>query len=172
MLDYKRLSIQMESNCSIDSLANTLYPLTSLESQGDPFIGAKANVLSVEVRSSDSTATNVQSRLSSKMVSVNPEIDVRSIPVSQFTAFSSGTGVDVDSANFMGSLGRVFALGDIQLSGSFSTNYPLVSGGSVSTDGSLSVSLEGSFPIQIPSGLVAYAQPADATQAAWLAVVW
>ena len=158
-----------DGTAQIDSIANTLYPLTSLESQGDPFIGAKANVLSVEVRSSDSTATNVQSRLSSKMISANPEIDVRSIPVSQFTAFSSGTGVDVDSANFIGSLGRVFALGDIQLSGSFSTNYPLVSGGSVSTDGSLSVSLEGSFPIQIPSGLVAYAQPADATQAAWLA---
>jgi len=55
------------------------------------------------------------------------------------------------------------------LSGSFSTNYPLVSGGNVYTTGPLTVSLDENLPIQFSGEQTAYAQPSDSSQAAWLA---
>jgi hypothetical protein len=153
----------------IEELADPLSSLTSLENQGDPFLGARAQVLGVGVESSASTSVGSQSRLSSKKVVVAPQIEVRAIPASQFTVFALGTGLDVEQTNFTGSIGRIFALGDIQFSGSFSTNYPIVSGGNVYTTGLLAISLDPNSPIQFSGGQIAYAQPSDSNQAAWLA---
>ena len=153
----------------IEELADPLSSLTSLENQSDPFLGARAQVLGVGVESSASTSVGSQSRLSSKKVVVAPQIEVRAIPASQFTVFALGTGLDVEQTNFTGSIGRIFALGDIQFSGSFSTNYPIVSGGNVYTTGLLAISLDPNSPIQFSGGQIAYAQPSDSNQAAWLA---
>ena len=153
----------------IEALAAPLGSLTSLENQGDPFLGARAQVLGVGVESSASTLVAAQSRLSSKKVVVAPQIDVRAIPASQFTVFALGTPLDVEQTNFADSIGRIFALGDIQFSGSFSTNYPIVSGGNVYTTGLLTVSLDPNSPVQFSGGQIAYAQPSDSNQAAWLA---
>jgi predicted outer membrane repeat protein len=153
----------------IDALADPLSSLTSLQNQGDPFLGARAQVLGVEAESSASTLVGAQSRLSSKKVVVTPQIDVRVIPASQFTVFTLGTGLDVNQTNFTGSIGRIFALGDIQFSGNFSTNYPIVSGGNLYTTGLLTISLDPNSPIQFSGGQIAYAQPNDSSEAAWLA---
>jgi hypothetical protein len=153
----------------LESLATPTSSLTSLENQGDPFLGAQARVLSVEVESSAATLASSQSRLSFKKVAVTPRIDVRAIPLSQFTVFTFGSGVDIDSVNFSGPIGRIYAQNDIQLSGSFSTNYPLVSGGNVYTTGPLAISLDANLPIQFSGEQTAYAQPGDSSQAAWLA---
>ena len=153
----------------IEALAEPLSSLTSLENQGDPFLGARAQVLGVGVESSASTLVGAQNRLSSKKVVVTPQIDVRAIPASQFTVFALSTGLNVEQTNFTGSIGRIFALGDIQFSGSFSTNYPIVSGGNVYTTGLLTISLDPNSPIQFSGGQTAYAQPSDSNQAAWLA---
>src|SRR5262249_53719452 len=75
----------------IEALAAPLSSLTSLENQGDPFLGARAQVLGVGVESSASTLVAAQSRLSSKKVVVAPQIDVRAIPASEFTVFALGT---------------------------------------------------------------------------------
>jgi hypothetical protein len=74
----------------IEALADPLSSLTSLENQGDPFLGARAQVLGVGVESSASSSVGAQSRLSSKKVVVTPQIDVRAIPASQFTVFAFG----------------------------------------------------------------------------------
>ena len=153
----------------VEALAVPSSSFTVLENQGDPFLGARAQVLGVGVESSASTLVGAQNRLSSKKVSVTPQIDLRAIPASQFTVFALGTGLDVEQTNFMGSIGRIFALGDIQFSGSFSTNYPIVSGGNVSTTGLLTISLDPNSPIQFSDKQIAYAQPSDSNQAAWLA---
>jgi hypothetical protein len=153
----------------LESFATPSTSLTSLQNQGDPFLGAQANVLSVGVESSAATIANSQSRLSVKKVAVTPRIDVRAIPLSQFTVFAFGTSVDIDSVNFGDPIGRIYAQNDIRLSGSFSTNYPLVSGGNVYTTGSLTVSLDENPPIQFSGEQTAYAQPSDSSQAAWLA---
>jgi hypothetical protein len=153
----------------IEALAAPLSSLTSLESQGDPFLGARAQVLDVGVESSASTSVGVQSRLSTKKVVVTPQIDVRIIPASQFTIFALSTGLDVEQTNFAGSIGRIFALGDVQFSGNFSTNYPIVSGGNVYTTGLLTIALDPNSPIQFSGGQIAYAQPSDSNQAVWLA---
>jgi len=154
---------------SIESFANPSTSLASLENHGDPFLGARASVLSVGIESSAFTLRNIQSRLSYKKVVLTPRIDVRAIPVSQFTVFTLGTGLAIDSANFAGPVGRIFASRDIQFSGNFSTNYPIVSGGNISMEEPLTVSLVANSPIQFRSGQIAYAQPGDSDQAAWLA---
>jgi hypothetical protein len=53
----------------VEALTVPSSSLTSLENQGDPFLGARAQVLGVGVESSASTLVGAQSRLSS-----NPEI--------------------------------------------------------------------------------------------------
>src|SRR5207244_10478506 len=117
-----------EGVASLESFAAPSVSLSSLDNQGDPFLGAKASVLSVGVESSAVTSVISQSRLSSKKVVVTPRIDVRGIPVSQFTVFAFGASVDIGSANFAGPIGRIYAQIDIRLSGSLSTSYPVVRG--------------------------------------------
>jgi hypothetical protein len=158
-----------EGVAPIESLAAPSSSLTPLENQGDPFLGASAIVLGVEVESSASSLAVMQSRLSSKIVVVNPQIDVRAIPLSEFTVFAIGNGLNIDQTNFAGPIGRIFAARDIQLFGNFSTNYPLVSGGDVDTVGSLTISLGTNSPILFSGEQIAYAQPGDSSQAAWLA---
>jgi hypothetical protein len=153
----------------LESFAAPSTSYMSLENQGDPFLGAKASVLSVGVESSALTAMSSQSRLSSKKVVVTPRIDVRAIPLSQFTVFAFGTGLEIDSSNFGGPIGRIFAQSDIRLAGNFSTNYPVLSGGNVFTAGLLAVSLGANIPIQFLGDQTAYAQPTDSNQATWLA---
>ena len=154
---------------SIESLAASSSSLIALQNQGDPFLWAKAIVLEVGIESSALTLGKTQSRLSSKAVLVNPHIDVRAIPVSQFTLCTMGSGLRLDQTMFAGPIGRIFALGDIQFFGNFSTIYPVVSGGNVDTVGSLTVSLDTNAPIQFSNDQVAYAQPSDSSQARWLA---
>jgi hypothetical protein len=153
----------------LDSIARSSDAFTPLDRQGDPFLGARASILKVEVKSSGLTSLSSLNRLSVKRVTASPEIDIRSIPVSQFTAFSSGTGLDLDTPNFSGSLGRIFAFGDIELAGRFSSDYPVVTGGSVFANRGLIVFPGTSSPVQIPGDFVAYAQPVDSSQAGWLA---
>ena len=154
---------------SIGSLASPETSLASLENHSDPFLGAKASVLRVGIESSAFTLAGIESRLSYKKLLLSPQIDVRAIPVSQFTVFALGAGLDIDSANFTGAIGRIFAVKDIQLSGNFSTTYPVVSGGNISMEEPLTVSLDANSPIQFQSGQIAYAQPVDSYEAAWLA---
>jgi hypothetical protein len=153
----------------IESCASPETFLASLENHGDPFLGARASVLSVGIESSAFTLAGIASRLSYKKLVLTPQIDVRAIPVSQFTVFALGAGLDIDSANFTGAIGRIFALRDVQLSGTFSTNYPIVSGGNISMEEPLTVALDANSPIQFQSGQIAYAQPGDSNEAAWLA---
>jgi hypothetical protein len=154
---------------SLDSFADLSTSFTALESHGDPFLGAKAKVFSIGVESSATTLASSQSRLSFKKVVVTPRIDVRGIPVSQFTVLSLGTALDIKSVNFPGPIGRIYARSDVQLVGSFSTSYPVVSGGDVQTTGMLTVSLDENPPILFSENQTAYAQPSDSKQAAWLA---
>jgi hypothetical protein len=151
----------------LDSFADLSTSFTTLESHGDPFLGAKAKVFSIGVVSSATTLES--SRLSFKKVVVTPRIDVRGIPVSQFTVLSLGTALDINSVNFPGPIGRIYAWSDVQLVGSFSTSYPVVSGGDVQTTGMLTVSLDENPPILFSDNQTAYAQPSDSKQAAWLA---
>jgi hypothetical protein len=154
---------------SLESFPTPLSSFTRLENQGDPFLGAKANVISVGIESSAVTSVATQSRLSSKKVEVTPKIDVRGIPLSQFTVFAFGTSLNIDSANFAGSIGRIYAQNEVRLDGSFFTNYPVVSGGNVYTSGPLSILLGGNMPVHFSGEQTAYAQPSDSIQAAWLA---
>jgi hypothetical protein len=106
------------------------------DAASDPFAGATAQVLKISV---NATATNTPlstQRTVNKTVTATPEIDVRRIPLSEFTVYSSGnSNLLLDQAVFPGGLGRIFAGGNVNLRGSLFSFYPLVSEGTVNGSG-------------------------------------
>ena len=111
-----------------------LQPLDGTDG-GDPFKGASAQILKINV--DGSAETQRLPRLSNKVVMVTPTIDVRQIPVSQFTAFSVNSSVNIDSTSFGGNAGRVFGQQGITVTGDLQTDYPLVSGNDFNGTGSV-----------------------------------
>jgi hypothetical protein len=102
----------------------------------DPFSGAVAQVVKVAVDASAVEKTVSSSRIVNKTVTATPEIDIRRIPVSEFTVYSAGhSDLQLDQAVFPGGLGRVFAAGNVNLRGSLVSPYPLVSQGIVNGTG-------------------------------------
>jgi hypothetical protein len=118
----------------VGDTADPLQPLDGND-EGDPFRGASAQILKINVDGSAETPR--LPRLSNKVVTVTPTIDVRQIPVSQFTAFSENSSVNIDSTSFGGNAGRVFGQEGITVTGSLGTRYPLVSGKGFSGAGSI-----------------------------------
>lgn len=114
--------------------AGPLQPLDGTDG-GDPFKGASAQILKINV--DGSAETQRLPRLSNKVVTVTPTIDIRQIPVSQFTVFSLNSSVNIDSTSFGGNAGRVFGQLGITVTGDLQTDYPLVSGNDFNGTGSV-----------------------------------
>jgi hypothetical protein len=111
-------------------------PLKALDGSGggDPFKGAGAQILRINVEGSAETLK--LPRLPNKIVTVTPTIDVRQIPVSQFTAFGNSL-VNIDATNFGGDAGRIYGQEGITVNGDLTTSYPIISGRSFDGTGSI-----------------------------------
>jgi hypothetical protein len=157
---------------SLSPVVNRAVQLNLLESNGDPFFGARAISWDVSATASAFTNESNKSQLAGKEVTVTPSIEIRQIPVSQFTLFSLNGPVTLDSTLFPESGGRIFAAGDITINGSgrLLFDYPVVSGGAIVTGPatSLSVKTSNKDRTQIDLGKVANYNSVDETGKAQL----
>ncbi len=107
-----------------------------LETPSDPFAGATAEVARVAVAATAMDKTASSARIVDKTVTAAPEIDIRQIPISEFTLYAAGRAdLQLDAVIFPEGIGRVFAEGNVDVRGVISSAYPLVSGGVVNANG-------------------------------------
>ena len=109
------------------------FNATLLENVSDPFSGARAQITRVAVDAQLADNVLASGRITNKRVTASPKIDIRQIPVSEFTLYSAGSALEVNYDTFPDHLGRVFAEGNITVNGSVSSYYPLVTGQNVDT---------------------------------------
>lgn len=119
-----------------------LHRAVPLSMPGDPFLNARASVRPLHLK-----ATTIQARLQpardpNRRVIETPEIDVRQIPVSEFTVYAAGSGIRLDSQTFTSGIGRVYARGDLQITGSLKSSYPVVSSSQVTLAGNAELDLQ------------------------------
>ncbi len=106
------------------------------ETPADPFAGATVQIARVAVDASVRDKIPGSTRIIDKTVNATPEIDIRQIPVSEFTVYSAGrSDLQLDEAVFNGGVGRVFAVGNVDVRGVVTSAYPLVSDGAVNANG-------------------------------------
>ena len=109
-----------------------LHRAASLMMSGDPFLSARADIRTLSLRAKTAQAYLQPARTSNKQVMENPEIDLRQIPLSEFTVYAAAGSVQLTSRTFAsGSIGRVYARGDLQITGLLNSICPVVSGGQV-----------------------------------------
>jgi hypothetical protein len=107
---------------------------TPLLDKKDLFGQAYARQTTIDVNiTTKSAVPNV--RLPDLTVTDQPQIAVREIPVSQFTIFSAANSFTLSPAVLSQDIGRVFSKSTISVSGSFSSEFPVVAGQSVAFTG-------------------------------------
>jgi hypothetical protein len=110
----------------------------------DLFGQAHALVTTIDVDiTASSTVPDV--RLPDLNVTDHPQIAIREIPVSVFTVFSAGDPFTLGTTVFNQDIGRVFSESTLSVSGSFSSEFPVIAGQNVNVQG-------GSLQIKDPSG--------------------
>jgi hypothetical protein len=115
----------------------------SLTMPGDPFLSARANIRPLSLKAKTAQAYLQSARALNKQVTENPEIDLRQIPLSEFTVYAADEGIRLDSQTFAsGIIGRVYARGDLQVIGSLKSSCPVVSGGQVKLAGNAELDLQ------------------------------
>ena len=119
---------------------------TALPDEKDLFGQASAHQATIDVKiTAQSTVPNV--RLPDLTVTDQSQIAVREIPVSQFTIFSAANSFTLSPAVLSQDIGRVFSKSTISVSGSFSSQFPIVAGQNVAfSDG------KDSLQVKDPSG--------------------
>jgi hypothetical protein len=140
--------------------AGDLRHYTALPDEKDLFGQAYARQTRIDVNiSTKSTVPNL--RLPDLTVTDQPQIAVREIPVSQFTIFSAANSFTLSPAVLSQDIGRVFSKSTISVSGSFSSQFPIVAGQNVAfTDG------KDALQVKDPSGNDASIQLTSDTQSA------
>jgi hypothetical protein len=120
-----------------------LQRAVSLTMLGDPFFSARADIQALSLKATTSQAYFQSARASNKQVTENPEIDLRQIPLSEFTVYAAGEGIQLNSQTFAsGTIGRIYARGDLQITGALKSSYPVVSGGQVKLAGDAELDLQ------------------------------
>jgi hypothetical protein len=106
--------------------------LEGLSDPDDPFRGSVATVTRVSVAAqAESLVNSYKDRFGLPMMRLTPEIDVRQIPVSQFTLFGSAASLAVDPLR-IASIGRIYSGGDLTIwGGQVSSLYPVIAGGNI-----------------------------------------
>jgi hypothetical protein len=117
---------------------------------------AKRTTIDVNI-TTQSTVPNV--RLPNLTVNDQPQISVREIPVSQFTIFSAANSFTLSPAVVSQDIGRVFSKSTISVSGSFSSDFPIVAGQNVAFTGG-----QDALQVKDPSGNNASIQLSSDTQ--------
>jgi hypothetical protein len=114
--------------------ADDLGQYIPLPDKKDLFGQAYARQTTIDVSiTTQSTVPNV--RLPNLIVNDQPQIAVREIPVSQFTIFSAANSFTLSPAVLSQDVGRVFSKSTISVSGSFSSDFPIVAGQNVAFTG-------------------------------------
>jgi hypothetical protein len=129
-----------------------------LRDKKDLFGQAYARQTTIDVNiTTKSAVPNV--RLPDLTVTDQPQIAVREIPVSQFTIFSAANSFTLSPAVSSQDIGRVFSKSTIFVSGSFSSEFPIVAGKNVAFTGG-----NDSLQVKDPSGTNASIQLSSDTQ--------
>jgi hypothetical protein len=125
-----------------------------LSRPGDPFNGARARVTTLNLDFWMDPEGAGTGRSMDTQVAEKPEIDIRQIPLSEFTVFAAAGTNRLNSQNFNGDMGRVFSRGDIVIAGQLQTDYPLVARGNivVTADGALTLQGNHAEPVTVPGG--------------------
>jgi len=138
--------------------ADDLEQYIPLPDKKDLFGQAYAKQTTIDVNiTTQSTVPNV--RLPNLTVNDKPQIAVREIPVSQFTIFSAANSFTLSPAVLSQDIGRVFSKSSISVSGSFSSQFPIVAGQNVAFSGG-----NDSLQVKDPSGNDASIQLSSDTQ--------
>ncbi|HEX6564118.1 MAG TPA: hypothetical protein VF020_07535, partial [Chthoniobacterales bacterium] len=133
---------------------------TPLLDKKDLFGQAYARQTTIDINiTTKATVPNV--RLPDLTVTDQPQIAVREIPVSQFTIFSAANSFTLSPAVSSQDIGRVFSKSTISVSGSFSSEFPIVAGQNVAFTGG-----KDSLQVKDPSGNNASIQLTSDTQSA------
>jgi hypothetical protein len=106
--------------------------LSGLTDPDDPFRGSVATVAKVSVAAqAESLVDSYKDRFGLPAMRFTPEIDVRQIPVSQFTLFASAATLAVDPLR-AASIGRIYSGGDLTIwGGQVSSLYPVIAAGNI-----------------------------------------
>jgi hypothetical protein len=108
--------------------------LVSLDNQDDPFRGARAFTTELSI---DTKATRIgqpQGAYDVLSLQSQPTMQIRQIPVSQFSLYNAGADLVLNGSLFPGltNLGRTYAMGNVTiLNAAASTEYPLTAAGNV-----------------------------------------
>jgi hypothetical protein len=138
--------------------AGDLEKYTALPDKKDLFGQAYARQTTIDVNiTTQSAVPNV--RLPNLTVNDQPQIAVREIPVSQFTIFSAANSFTLSPAVLGQDIGRVFSKSTISVSGSFSSDFPIVAGQNIAFIGD-----KDALQVKDPSGNNASIQLTSDTQ--------
>jgi hypothetical protein len=138
--------------------AGDLEKYRALRDKKDLFGQAYARQMTIDVNiTTQSGVPNV--RLPNLTVNDQPQIAVREIPVSQFTIFSAANSFTLSPAVLSQDIGRVFSKSTISVSGSFSSDFPIVAGQNVAFTGG-----NDALQVKDPSGNNASIQLTSDTQ--------
>ena len=161
---HSEATVQIPALASVNTgSGNQSVPLQ--ENASDPFAGARAQVTKVAIDAQISDTARVSARTTNKRVTASPEIDIRQIPVSEFTVYSAGSALDLDQSNFPDNLGRVFAEGSITVHGGILSLYPLVSAQNVNSGDTGTLTFAGQSKDKIYLGP---SSGSSASQAGWI----
>ncbi|HEY0791972.1 MAG TPA: hypothetical protein VGD78_12985 [Chthoniobacterales bacterium] len=139
---------------TLDRFADPTGVLEPLSLPGDPFTGAQARVTPLNLDAWMDAEVAGNSRNIDERLVEKPEIDVRQIPLSEFTVFAAAGANRLNAQNFNGDIGRVFLRGDLVVAGRLQTHYPLVATGDVRVAPEGALTLQGSEvePVTVPGG--------------------
>ena len=124
---------------------------------GDPFINTIAYELPFDVITKSSVPDGLQSN-NYQAENADTRITIRELPITSFTIFKTGSSADPNAGleQLSGStnLGRIYSQGDMHINGSVTTQYPVLSTGSVlfGSNGNLGVNNNGQISYQYING--------------------
>ena len=126
----------------VQAFAGPVEPgqLSTLAGQ-DLFGAAQARVTLIDVDiQAMSAVPNV--RLVDLSLTDRPQIEVREIPVSQFTVFSAGDPVALGGGVFNDDIGRIFSESTVSVAGNFSSEFAVIAGQNVDLGDSASLQIK------------------------------
>ncbi len=131
---YYNLDLQAQAAGPQIFATQTHVAFQSLSDPDDPFRGSAAIVdtFTVTAAAQSTLSSATESRFNLPSFALNPQINVRQIPASEFTIFSSTTTSLQIAAAAMPVVGRIHSEGDLVISGAVAALYPVTAGGNIS----------------------------------------
>ena len=141
---YYNLNLEAQAAAPQIFATQTHNGLQALSAPDDPFRGlvALVDTFTVTADAKSTFASDTDSRFTLPTLALTPQMNIRQIPVSQFTLFSSAASLRVP-APAMPILGRIHTEGDLTISGgAVAALYPVTAGGNITLANNASLSAQ------------------------------